>query len=419
MNEGYFYLLAGSLVLGVTLIYTGLKRHRRLRHVEDSPCSKIASAPQGFVELQGFAWPKQGSQQTLSGRECVYYLLSLEREETRGSGKNRRKVWVKVFGFSFLKPFYLLDPTGLAEVHPASAECEFNGSQSRLWSRLPTGEKEKLKEMVSGVSGFPPSEGFLGLLSTKYRVTETFVPVGSPAYVSGNFSSEAGDSVGVRDGALSSFARKVLNVQGRGFKNVEILLDQNKDGKISESESREGYANAARAAMSNPDLEPTENKVFGKVESSADHKLFLADVHEGHLKERLSKGIWLRLAGGAASVAVGVVMGLRLFVSDQVIDQTFKNTIVDDSAIESGLSSLAGNPSREPQNQQETRRLEQEMIQKAIVARVGQYHQECLQGQAAACSDLLNNKQRLALSADYVQLYQKKACDLGLTVYCQ
>ena len=47
------YLIFG----GAWLIISGLRRFRRKRDVEDTSTAKIRSAPQGSVEVQGYAWP--------------------------------------------------------------------------------------------------------------------------------------------------------------------------------------------------------------------------------------------------------------------------------------------------------------------------------------------------------------------------
>ncbi len=54
------------------------------------------------------------------------------------------------------------------------------------------------------------------------------------------------------------------------------------------------------------------------------HKLFLADAHEDHVVEKLKRGHHERVIGGSALVIIGLVMTLRLLISDAAIEQSMK-----------------------------------------------------------------------------------------------
>lgn len=321
MERHDFEFIAICLISGVGLLLTAIRRQKRLKVSQDTPTSKIASAPQGFVELQGFAWPRGAETVTnLKGEPMVYYSLLIERQESRGSGKSRRTLWVPVFSMSHKKSFYLLDGTGLAEIHSREADLELGRQDVRAWNKLSSEEKLECGIRARGISGFPPASGILGLFSSAFRVTEVGVGVGSPVLVSGDFRSDTGEKILIQDAALSSFARKVINFSSRSLKDVRGRLDRNGDGKISESEARLGYAEAASVALRSPDKEPISLQFHGKVEGSEDHKIFISDMHEDHLHEKLGRFLWLRLAGGSVLTALGVILALRVFIPDGALN---------------------------------------------------------------------------------------------------
>ena len=123
-----------AIFAGGGILYSGLKRRTRARAIEEMPRSKIATAPQGLVEVEGFAWPNENRvARSSSGFENVYYELQLQREESRGSGKNRRKVWVTIFTHRHAETFYICDATGIALVDPQDALIEVHQHTQMPW----------------------------------------------------------------------------------------------------------------------------------------------------------------------------------------------------------------------------------------------------------------------------------------------
>jgi hypothetical protein len=301
------------LIFGGGLIWSAMSRRKKARKVEDTPRSKVSSAPQGLVELQGFAWPKNLCVRTIDEREAVCYHISIERKETQGSGKNRRTTWVSVFAWGHTHPFYLVDATGLAEVHPGMSELDVATKQTRSWSALTKQQRVQVVALVGGrpIAGFPPGSGFFGLFSSAYRVVESEIRVGSPLYASGSFRTPTAHSEMARVPGLTSFAARVLNFEKRSFKDVTVLLDKNKDGKVTEDEAREGYSFAARLSRDKAQKgeEPEkEFPVFGVLERSASHALVLADAHESHLVNRLNRFFYPKILSGAALITLGIAL---------------------------------------------------------------------------------------------------------------
>ncbi len=103
-----------AVIAGVfLLILAGLssvRRGWRVRLIEDTPTSKVASAAQGFVELEGWAQPRTAPLLSpLSQTPCVWYHSYIE--VTTGKGKNRKTHTRDVK--TSRQPFYLADKTGL------------------------------------------------------------------------------------------------------------------------------------------------------------------------------------------------------------------------------------------------------------------------------------------------------------------
>ncbi len=101
-----------------------------------TPRSKTVSAPQGFVELEGFAWPIGPTVTTKTGLEAIYYSLCLQRQDTQGAGKNKKKVWVTIFTHVHAEEFLLVDATGMVKIDPRGAELELETGTTRAWNML-------------------------------------------------------------------------------------------------------------------------------------------------------------------------------------------------------------------------------------------------------------------------------------------
>ncbi len=100
--------------------------YRRMRHIADTPLSKIATAAQGYVEIAGNAGMPQGTPlvSKLTLTPCVWYQYTIC--EKKGDD------WiVKEFGASE-DPFLLKDGNAQCLVDPAGAEIVC--SRERTWT---------------------------------------------------------------------------------------------------------------------------------------------------------------------------------------------------------------------------------------------------------------------------------------------
>jgi hypothetical protein len=121
-KDGWLVVLA--LIVGLSLAFW-VMNFRRSSAVGDTPTSRIASAPQGYVELAGVGRPFPGHRlvSPLSGTHCLWYYFLLEEKH----GKDWRRVREDVSHDSFMVD----DGTGEALVDPDFAEIVSTGK--RRW----------------------------------------------------------------------------------------------------------------------------------------------------------------------------------------------------------------------------------------------------------------------------------------------
>jgi len=371
-------LIVTCLGVGGGLLYSAIRAHRRHRNIADTPRSKVATAPQGFIELQGFAWPSGPTLPTESGGEALYHSLTVQQQKSTGTGKSRRKTWVTVFQRVHAEPFYLVDATGLALIDPSQAEVNVEGGRKRLWYSLPQTEKNRLLNHVikDSIPGFPPSTILFGLFGGRFRVIENQILVGSPIYASGDYRGGEGFPHKIQATGLETFARKTLDREKRGLRKLDRILDTNGDGKVCIQEARDGYTTAARINQkkkSAPSPQDELHDLFGTLGSSESHKLFLADAFENHLASRLQRGIWPKFAGGAALVAFGILTGIQSFVPRPSTSP----------------------PSRQPSS--------------VVLPAPQALHRNCVNGEVGSCETLLHHRIEYRLTTEQIQYYSRQA----------
>jgi len=166
-----FWFLFGAMALGApVLLYKGTQAFWRLRTVADTPTARIHSAPQGYVELAGFARPHLGTiEGPLSGRPCLWYRYRIER---RGGG--RRQEWRPVEQGVSHESFRLDDGSGQCIVDPAGALMRARTRDA--W----TGARRHPQ-------GGTPTRWYQA--SDQYRYTEERIHDGDPLYCLGRFET--------------------------------------------------------------------------------------------------------------------------------------------------------------------------------------------------------------------------------------
>ena len=120
---GWLFVL--TLIAAISLLLWTLN-FRRSRAISDTPTSRVASAPQGYVELHGDGRMHAGHalNAPLTGDACVWYRYRVEEK----AGKDWRTVERGVSDATFL----LDDGTGMAVIDPEWAEV--TTSRRRRWT---------------------------------------------------------------------------------------------------------------------------------------------------------------------------------------------------------------------------------------------------------------------------------------------
>lgn len=285
------------------------------RKIKDTARSKIATAPQGLIEVEGFAWPKNGTTVTSTDLRAVHYDFKLEELVQQGSGKNRKKKWVTVYKTLFAEPFFIYDGTAVAEIESVEAEYEETLITTRYWQEISMHERQRIiNEIVKGaIPGLPLTKGLLGLSfgTGKWRIVESKILVGSPVYARGTFQSFKDQPESIHSVGLTDFANRVFDPATKRAKKMHTLMDDNKDQFVDAHEAEKGYGVIGHLAFKTSLAKKLPEKEFpfaGVMLSEPEHKLYVAGAHEEQLSHNL-----LKKAQQSAAIALAftVVVGLQ------------------------------------------------------------------------------------------------------------
>lgn len=230
-----FGLLLGVLALllaGST--YAALKALRRARLIEDVPTSRIRSAAQGYVELDGTGSLLEGEPivAPLSGIPCTWYRYRVDHKEARGDGRSRHRVeWRPVERGVSDGLFLLVDDTGRCVIDPDGAEV--------------TPVARDVWYGGSARPGRPPGKHrFRALVGSTYRYREERMHPGDPLYAIGELQTIGGADSG---GDVNEEVRATLQAWKRDPARMQ-RFDRNGDGHVDVQEWAAARA-AARAEV--------------------------------------------------------------------------------------------------------------------------------------------------------------------------
>ncbi|KGK82996.1 hypothetical protein DP64_10345 [Stutzerimonas degradans] len=211
-----FVAAAGLCVAGG---WVWVSRWSRIRHLQDTPTSRIRSAAKGYVELVGVLRESGAAPLTapLSGQPCLWWRYRIE--EYGGTGERRSwrviergtsEAWLRLADAS---GECLIDPRG-AEVLPA-------------WRRVWTGDQRHPRGL--------PTHGWLDWLNggRQYRYVEERLHAGEPLYAIGEFRTFGGG----RQGLDQQRAQAEVIRQWKGdFAGLLRRFDRDGDGRLDEQE---------------------------------------------------------------------------------------------------------------------------------------------------------------------------------------
>jgi hypothetical protein len=235
---------AGGLVFMVLQL-------RKARLIEDTPTSRIRSAPQGYVELGGFARAPVADPPLLAPltqKPCVWFKYRIEHYSS--SGKNSR--WETVESGTSDNWFELdddtarcfVDPRG-ADITPTIREC-WKGARMDRALRHTSPLDVIFGEGIGSSFGSFFNVGGLFTRDNEYRYTEWRIHAGTWLYTLGNFETVRGPSNAERE---QEQTRALLNQWKQNRDELLGRFDRNGDGEIDLQEWEEARRAAARAAQ--------------------------------------------------------------------------------------------------------------------------------------------------------------------------
>jgi hypothetical protein len=240
IGSGYFWFW--TLVLtALTLVafYFTFRNLHRARLIEDTPTSRVRSAPQGYVELIGEAAMMAGEPvlAPLSGVHCCWWRYRIEKKGDKG--------WRRVRSNKSDNLFLLKDATGECIIDPQGATI--SPSEKLIWygpNETPTAGPDRGKGAINRKTErfglrIQTSQTFGG----DYRYTEETIVPGDPLYAIGLFHSI---------GEVDRMAMRNDLIKGRLHQwkadHATLLerFDHNRDGKIDMDEWESARRSAER-----------------------------------------------------------------------------------------------------------------------------------------------------------------------------
>jgi hypothetical protein len=240
MNDGAFLIWTMTLtVFALMAFYFTFRNLHRARLIEDTPTSRIRSAPQGYVELIGEAAMMAGEPvlAPLSGIDCCWWRYKIEKKDDKG--------WKTVRSGKSDSLFLLRDATGECILDPEGANI--TPSDKNIWYG-PNATPSAGPDRGSGTI-HSKAERFGIRISTNqtfggnYRYTEETIIPGDPLYAIGLFSSIGEiDRKAMRDDMIKGRLREWKTDHA----SLLERFDKNRDGKIDMDEWETARRSAER-----------------------------------------------------------------------------------------------------------------------------------------------------------------------------
>lgn len=287
--DEYFWWCAGSAVAGAAGFVASFVFLHRCRLIENMPTSRLRSAAQGYLELEGRVLLAQGPAiiAPLTHTHCVWWRYRVEKKVR--SGKNTK--WVTVRSATSDDSFELDDGTGKCMVDPDGATVI--PSQRQRW--YGSSETPDVGPAAGG--------GWLRGGFSSYRYTEERLHAGDAVYALGAFRTQAGGPEPFDE----DLDLKELLAKWKHDRKMMALLDTNKDGNIDAREwdaarrmaQRKVREEHVQRAVNTPDLH-----ILAKPKDSRPY--ILSGVPQARLIQRYR--VQSAASIGVAAIAVFVLL---------------------------------------------------------------------------------------------------------------
>jgi E3 Ubiquitin ligase len=256
------------------------------RVIEDTPTSRVRSAAQGYVEIEGRSRPLPATSNLapLTQRDCVWWRYRVQhRTESAGQG-GRRERWRTLASGRSGQPFLLDDGTGECIVQPAGALVL--AAESTTWY---------------GATPWPteiPGKTTIRAGERDYRYFEERIHVHEQVYALGQFRSVSGAAADDAEDAT----RALLAEWKQDQEALARRFDRDEDGSISLAEWEEARAEARRTVERQRAERPAIRALHVLGRPDGGRLYLLATFKAAAVAHRYRRRALLAFAGFAAAV---------------------------------------------------------------------------------------------------------------------
>jgi E3 Ubiquitin ligase len=284
-------IMIGLAAAAVYSFWTACKSWSKNRTIEDTPNSRIRSAAQGYVELNGRGMlpPNSSSKGPLTRIPCTWWRYKIEERSRSG----RSSSWATIDSGTSDAPFLLDDGTGQCLVDPRGAEV-FPGAVD-VWYGSSEWPDVRL----------PKGTGFFGWLvdactsGGRYRYTEHRLLPNEHVCALGAFRSEGGIGVEDPDAAMAEVLRQWKHDQAA----LLARFDRDHDGVLNAAEWEQARAAARNEVLASRAAQPPRPSV-NVLGDPADGRAFLLAVSDGEsLAQRFRRRALAGVGGFVGSSA--------------------------------------------------------------------------------------------------------------------
>lgn len=274
LKPGPFWFWTAMLaVVALMMLYLTFRNLHRARLIEDTPTSRIRSAPQGYVELIGEAAMMSGEPviAPLSGRNCCWWSFRIDRKGDKGWRVQREGKSDSLFLIRDDTGECIVDPDG-AQLTPSEKQTWY-GPNPKPGVGPDTGIGTRNQNFsLFGLNISVHHDIFGG----EYRYTEETILPGDPLYAIGLFTSLGEiDRQAMRDEMI----RERLRQWKADHASLLKRFDRNRDGRIDLDEW-EGARRAAAREVTREQLQEPQYPINTLSHSGSQRRPLLISTQE-------------------------------------------------------------------------------------------------------------------------------------------